>query len=92
MRIGDTYVGLGEGDRSPEIVKLKALLKRKFTPARNTLDDGDLFTPELTAVGEGFAAVKAAFDAIMFLSANPNPHYSTFATPGDVEWMRGVAA
>ncbi|OBB15442.1 hypothetical protein A5731_00290 [Mycolicibacterium conceptionense] len=49
MRIGDTYVGLGEGDRSPEIVKLKALLKRKFTPARNTLDDGDLFTPELTA-------------------------------------------
>ena len=43
-------------------------------------------------LGEGFAAVKAAFDAIMFLAANPNPHYSTFATPGDVEWMRGVAA
>ncbi|MFV8232314.1 hypothetical protein [Mycolicibacterium fortuitum] len=49
MRIGGQYVGLGEGDRSPEIVKIKALLKRKFTPARNTLDDGDLFTPELTA-------------------------------------------
>jgi hypothetical protein len=49
MRIGGTYVGLGEGDVSPEIVKVKALLKRKFTPARNTLDDGDLFTPELTA-------------------------------------------
>lgn len=49
MRIGTVYVGLGEGDRSPEIVKVKALLKRKFTPARNTLDDGDLFTPELTA-------------------------------------------
>lgn len=49
MRIGGDYVGLGEGDRSPEIVKIKALLKRKFTPARNTLDDGDLFTPELTA-------------------------------------------
>ena len=49
MRIGGVYVGLGEGDVSPEIPKIKALLKRKFTPARNTLDDGDLFTPELTA-------------------------------------------
>lgn len=49
MRIGGTYVGLGEGDRSPEIPKIKALLKRKFTPARNTLDDSDLFTPALTA-------------------------------------------
>ena len=49
MRIGNVYVGLGEGDRSPEIPKIKALLKRKFTPARNTLDDSDLFTPELTA-------------------------------------------
>ena len=49
MRIGGVYVGLGEGDRSPEIPKIKALLKKKFTPARLTLDDGDLFTPELTA-------------------------------------------
>lgn len=49
MKINGSYVGLGEGDRSPEIVKVKALLKKKFTPARNTLDDGDLFTPELTA-------------------------------------------
>lgn len=48
MKIGGAYVGLGEGDRSPEIVKVKALLKKKFTPARNTLDDGDLFTPALT--------------------------------------------
>lgn len=43
-------------------------------------------------VGEGFAAVKAIFDAVMFLAANPNPHYGTFATAGDIEWMRGVAA
>lgn len=42
-------------------------------------------------LGEGFEAAKAAFDAIVFLAANPNPHYSTFATPGDVAWMRGVA-
>jgi hypothetical protein len=48
MRINGVYVGLGEGDISPELVKIKALLKKKFTPARNTLDDGDLFTPELT--------------------------------------------
>lgn len=49
MRIAGQYVGLGEGDTSDEIVKIKALLKRKFTPARNTLDDGPLFTPGLTA-------------------------------------------
>lgn len=49
MYIGGSYVGLGEGDLSPEIAKIKALLKRKFTPARNTLDDGPLFTPALTA-------------------------------------------
>ena len=49
MKIGGVYVGLGEGDRSPEIVKVKALLKKKFTPARKTLDDSDIFTPELTA-------------------------------------------
>jgi len=47
MYIGGSYVGLGLGDRSPEIAKVKALLKRKFTPARNTLDDSDLFTIEL---------------------------------------------
>ena len=43
-------------------------------------------------VGGSYNALKASFDAIMFLAANPNPHYATFATPGDVEWMRGVAA
>jgi hypothetical protein len=25
----------------------------------------------------------------MLLAANPNPHYSTFATPGDIDWIRG---
>lgn len=48
MQIAGTYVGLGQGDHSPEIPKIKALLKRKFTPARNTLDDGDEFTTALT--------------------------------------------
>jgi hypothetical protein len=45
--IGGVYAGLGLGDRSPVIVQLKALLKRKFKPARDSLDDGDLFTPAL---------------------------------------------
>lgn len=55
MRIGDVYVGLGEGfppdppDSSDEIARIKAHLKRKYTPARNTLDDGPVFTPALTA-------------------------------------------
>lgn len=43
------YVGLGEGDRSPEVVVAKAKLKSKFRPARETLDDSDEFTPALTA-------------------------------------------
>jgi hypothetical protein len=43
-------------------------------------------------LGGIIGVAKATVDAIMFLAANPNPHYSTFATPGDIEWMRGVAA
>lgn len=55
MRIDGVYVGLGEGfppdapDSSDEIAKIKAHLKRKYTPARNTLDDGPVFTSALTA-------------------------------------------
>lgn len=43
-------------------------------------------------IGEAIPAIVAAVNAIMFLAANPNPHYSTIAEPGDIEWMRGVAA
>lgn len=60
MRIGGVYVGLGEGDTSPEVGKIKALLKRKFTPARTTLDDGDLFTPALTAEVKRVQAIYRA--------------------------------
>lgn len=49
MRIDGVYVGLGEGDSSDEIGKIKAHLKRKYTPARNTVDDGPVFTAALTA-------------------------------------------
>jgi len=43
-------------------------------------------------IGEGFAAVKAMFEAIMFAASNPNPHYGTFTEPQDVTWMSGVAS
>ncbi len=36
--------------------------------------------------------IRSIVQAIMFLASNPNPHYTTIAEPGDVEWMRGVAA
>jgi len=55
VRIDGVYVGLGEGfppdppDSSDEIARIKAHLKRKYTPARLTLDDGPVFTPALTA-------------------------------------------
>ena len=48
MEFGGQYIGLGEGDRSPALPEIKRHLKRKFTPARNTLDESDLFTPALT--------------------------------------------
>ena len=43
-------------------------------------------------VGESLPAIMAAVSAIMFLAANPNPHYSTVADPGDIEFMRGVGS
>lgn len=47
MQINGQYVGLGLGDSSDEVAKFKAWAKKKFTPARNTLDDGPLFTEDL---------------------------------------------
>lgn len=43
-------------------------------------------------LGDAIPALMALISAIKFLAANPNPHYSTVAEPGDVEFMRGVAA
>ena len=60
MYIGGSYVGLGEGDLSDEVARAKAHFKRKFTPARNTLDDGPLFTPALTAEVKRIQAVYTA--------------------------------
>ncbi len=41
--------------------------------------------------GEALFAMMAAIEAIMFLASNPNPHYSTVAEQGDIDWMAGVA-
>jgi hypothetical protein len=49
MRIGDTYVGLGEGDESDEVGKIIDYVRRMYTPARNTVAPGRLFTPALTS-------------------------------------------
>jgi hypothetical protein len=55
-----------------------------------------IFTRVLALLGnvpaEAIPAIKALISAIMFAASNPNPHYSTIAEPGDVEFMRGVAS
>lgn len=43
-------------------------------------------------VGQTVSVSIAIIKAIMFLAKNPNPHYSTTAQKGDIDWMRGVAA
>lgn len=42
--------------------------------------------------GESIPVLMAIISAIKFAVANPSPHYATVATPGGIEWMRGVAA
>lgn len=49
MRIDGVYVGIGEGDESDEILKIILYVRKMYTPARNTVPVGRVFTPELTA-------------------------------------------
>lgn len=49
MRIDGVYVGLGEGDESDEVGKIIDYVRKMYTPARNNVPAGRLFTPELTA-------------------------------------------
>lgn len=49
MYLGGQYVGLGLGDQSEEIGKIKAHMRRKYTPARLALDEGPLFTAAMDA-------------------------------------------
>lgn len=66
MKVAGAYVGLGEGippdlpDSSAEIATIKAWLKPRFTPARNTLDDGPVFTPALTAEIKRIQAIRVS--------------------------------
>lgn len=43
-------------------------------------------------LGEAIPALMALISAVKFAVSNPNPHYTTVTEPGDLEWMRGVAA
>jgi hypothetical protein len=43
-------------------------------------------------VSEAIPALMALISAVKFAVSNPNPHYTTITDPGDVDWMRGVAA
>ncbi|MDG5773969.1 hypothetical protein [Mycolicibacterium fortuitum] len=49
MRIGGDYVGLGLGDSSDEVRKIKAYMRRKFSYARD-LADTELYDEAMTAV------------------------------------------
>jgi hypothetical protein len=40
---------------------------------------------------ESLGLIKAMIQTIMFFASNPNPHYTTVAESGDIEWMRRVA-
>lgn len=60
MYAGGQYIGLGLGDSSDEIAKIKAWLKDRYTPARNTLDDGPLFTLALEAEVKRVQAIRVS--------------------------------
>lgn len=49
MRIDGVYVGLGLGDESDEVAKIIDYVRRMYTPARNTVPAGRVFTPALVA-------------------------------------------
>lgn len=49
MRVGDQYVGLGLGDSSEEIRRIKAHMRRKFSYARDLADTG-LYDEHMVAV------------------------------------------
>ncbi|AYQ99976.1 lysin B [Mycobacterium phage Nebkiss] len=61
MRIGDQYVGLGLGDSSEEIRKIKAFMRRKFASYAGDLADTPVFDEAMvTAVAEMQSRYNAA--------------------------------
>lgn len=50
MRVGGVYVGLGLGDSSDEVAKIKDFIRRKWDRFDNTVGSGPLFDEALTAI------------------------------------------
>jgi len=90
-RKGDMFADEGDDD----VAKDKAAVAKIVT--ENSWAGGDVallarVTNLLTNPVMTIPALLATIGAIKFAVANPNPHYSTVSEPGDVAWMRGVAA
>lgn len=49
MRIDNVYVGIGLNDESDEVGKIIDYVRKMYTPARNNVPAGRVFTPELVA-------------------------------------------
>ena len=49
MKLNGVYVGMGEGDESDEVARVIDYVRRMYTPARNTVPAGRVFSPALTA-------------------------------------------
>lgn len=49
MRVDGVYVGIGLGDESDEVAKIIDFVRRMYTPARNSVPPGRVFTGELKA-------------------------------------------
>lgn len=60
MRIGGQYVGLGLGDSSDEVRKIKAFMRRKFASYAGSLADTPLYDEPMTAA---VATMQARYNA-----------------------------
>lgn len=90
--VGDMFSDNGTDDASKD----KTAIAKIITENSWIGGDAAIFARVIKIFGNipagAFGALKASIEAIMFLAKNPNPHYGTVAEPGDIEWMRGVAA
>jgi hypothetical protein len=91
-RRGDMFA---EGGTDPEGLD-KSAIARIVTQNSWAGGDSAILSRVLKLItnpaGQSIPAILALISAIKFAAANPNPHYTTAFSPGDVEWMRGVAA
>jgi len=93
VRIGGAWVGLGLGDSSDEVQRIKAFMRRKFSYAAG-LSDTSLYDDQMrAAVAEMQARYKAAgqigehmIDAMVFFGRRTAPHVS-YTTAEAVEFL-----